>query len=55
MVFDSTSAVSAVAVSQRECGSAHYTKIGDAGGVRQHFSRVSGGCESKRVRVSTLY
>ena len=26
-----TAAVSAVAVCQRECGSAHYTKIGDAG------------------------
>ena len=26
-------AVSALVVGQRECGSAHYTKIGDAGGV----------------------
>ncbi len=55
VVFDGTAAVSAVAVGQREGGSAHYTKIGDAGGVRRHCSRVSGGCGSMRVRVSTLY
>ena len=30
-----TAAVSAVAVGQRECGSAHYTKIGDAGVSRR--------------------
>ena len=33
-------AVSAVAVGQRECGSAHYTKIGDAGGVRPHVCSI---------------
>ena len=54
MVFDGTAVVSVVSVGQRECGSAH-TKIGDAGGVRRQCSRVSGGCGSKRVRVSTLY
>ena len=39
MVFDGTAAVSAVG--QRECVSAHYTKIGDAGGVRRHVCSTS--------------
>ena len=41
MVFDGTAVVSVVSVGQRECGSAHYTKIGDAGGVRWHVCSTS--------------